>query len=182
MDKDLSLGDIISELSSKIYTQNYSKKPQIEGVKIVDLKNFISEDGNFSEILRLKEGEAQDFPGFKISQINKSKLNPNSVKAWHLHLRQDEIWYVAAGQLVLGLWDVRKDSSTSDTKMRIVLGQGSNKLVFIPKGVAHGCSNYSNKPSQILYFVSEQFNVSNPDEKRIPWNTLGEDFWKPQKD
>ncbi|MDO8686726.1 MAG: dTDP-4-dehydrorhamnose 3,5-epimerase family protein [Candidatus Berkelbacteria bacterium] len=184
MTKILTISDIDSEISSKVYTQDYSKKQLIDGVKIVDLKNFAGEDGNFSELLRIGEnGETEGFPGFKISQINKSKINPKAIKAWHLHFKQDEIWFVSPSKsLLVGLWDVREKSETKDVSLRIILGEGSSKLIFIPKGVAHGCSNTSLEPVDLFYFVSEKFNPQSPDEQRIKWDSLGEDFWSPQKD
>lgn len=50
------------------------------------------------------------------------------------------------------------------------------------KGIAHGSLNLSHKPAELLYFVDKQFDINNPDEKRIPWDAKGEDFWKPQGD
>lgn len=176
--------DIDEKFQKKIYAQDYAKKPEINGVKILKLENVVTEDGDFSELLRLNEnGEMEGIAGFKPVQINRSKILPLMVKAWHLHLRQDEIWYVLPdGHLLIGLWDVRKDSPTKDTTMRVVLGGGKSKLLFIPKGVAHGCSNFSKKPANILYFVSQKFNRENPDEQRLAWDSKGADFWQPKKD
>jgi dTDP-4-dehydrorhamnose 3,5-epimerase-like enzyme len=47
--------------------------------------------------------------------------------------------------------------------------------------VAHGLVNISKKESNMLYFVNQQFNIEDPDEYRLPWDTLGEDFWTPIK-
>jgi dTDP-4-dehydrorhamnose 3,5-epimerase-like enzyme len=184
MTKILTLSDIDSEISPKVYRQDYSAKQTIEGVKIVNLKNFPGEDGNFSELLRIEEnGEVEGFPGFKIAQINRSKVNPKAIKAWHLHLKQDEIWYVTPTKnLLVGLWDVRKNSKTRDVSLRIVMGEGDSKLIFIPRGVAHGCANNSGEPVDLYYFVSEKFDVKNPDEQRMKWDSLGPDFWQPKRE
>lgn len=184
MTKILTFNDLDLEISSQVYSQDYSQKPIIEGVKIINLKNFAGEDGNFSEILRINNnGEVEEFSGFKIAQINRSKINPQAIKAWHLHFKQDEIWYVSPSKnLLVGLWDVRKDSSTRDVSLRIILGEGESKLVFIPRGVAHGCSNTSSDPVDLYYFVSEKFDINNPDEQRLKWDSLGEDFWTAKKE
>lgn len=178
------MDELIEEVKDKVYTQDYSKKEVIEGVKIVEIKNFVGEDGDFSEVIRIGEnGEAELFPGFKILQINRSKILPKTTKAWHIHLLQDEIWYpLPFCNLIVGLWDLRKNSKTSNVKMRIPIGSESHKIIFIPKGVAHGYTNLSNRSSGIFYFVNQKFDVSNPDEKRIPWDSLGKEFWDPQKD
>lgn len=184
MTKHLSANDLVSEIREKVYFQDYNAKNQISGVKILPLKTFVSEEGDFSEIIRLSsQAELKEFPGFQLAQINRTMLLPSSIKAWHLHLKQDEIWFVIpSGHILVGLWDVRKNSTTSDATMRIILGGGQSKLLFIPKGVAHGSLNLSQEPTQIFYFVDQQFDIYNPDEKRIPWDAKGKDFWKPQRD
>lgn len=183
MSKDLTLDDIDEKLRKKIYSQDYKEKPVIEGVKVVELHPYTTEEGNFGEVLRISyNGEVEGFNGFKIAQINRTMLLPNLIKAWHLHLVHDEIWFTFPNEQVFtGLWDVRKDSKTCGLTMRIVLG-GNNRLLFIPRGVAHGSTNFTEKPVEMFYFVNKQFDRQNPDEKRINWDSLGADFWTPQRD
>ena len=176
--------DINEKISSKIYIQDYKSKPVIDGVSIVTLKNMSGEDSDFSELLRINpQGEAELFPGFHVAQINRSTQIPGSVKAWHIHFAQDELWYVAdESRLMTGLWDVRKNSPTYGATMRIPMGGSSHRMVYIPRGVAHGAANFSSNVATIMYFMNGQFNVNNPDERRIPWDTLGKEFWEPQRD
>lgn len=170
---------IDQNLQANISIQDYSKKPTIEGVQVKEIRNFVGEDGDFSELLRFTEsGEVEGFPGFKVRQINRSKMMPNAIKAWHLHYNQDEAQTVRPeDHLVVGLWDVREDSPTKGTTMKLVLGGGKAHMLFIPKGVAHGYMNISPKDATILYFVSEQFNMEQPDERRLPWDSI-EGFWE----
>ena len=37
-------------------------------------------------------------------------------------------------------------------------------------------------PAELFYFVSNKFDPSLPDEKRIKWDALGTDFWAPKRD
>lgn len=180
----LTLDDIDDSIASKIYTQDYSKKENIDGVKIIPLQNHPGEDGDFCELMRLNENSALvDMPTFKLSQINRSKLLPSSIKAWHAHFNQNEFWYISpSDHLLVGLWDIRKKSKTYSKTMRIVLGGSHSQLLFIPKGVAHGSSNISHTSVDLFYFVDQPFNFHNPDEKRIPWDVMGADFWLPKKD
>ena len=168
----------------KIYTEDYSPKELINGVKVIQLKRAVGEEGDFSELMRFDgKGESETFSGFHIAQLNYSTQFPGSIKAWHMHLDQDEIWYVPQhSQLLAGLWDIRKDSKTKGMTNRVTLGGGSNKMLYIPRGVAHGAVNFSKKLGIILYFVTEHFNKEKPDEHRIAWDALGSDFWKPERD
>ncbi|MCS6956472.1 MAG: dTDP-4-dehydrorhamnose 3,5-epimerase family protein [Patescibacteria group bacterium] len=175
--------NIIDKIKNKIFVQDYSKKPIIEGVKIFDIKRFVGEDGTFEEITRINEkGCLEVFSEFKLCQINRSKILPGAVKAWHIHYYQEDIWYVGPeDHMILGLWDLRENSSTKDLKMRIVMGATYSRLVYIPRGVAHGVVNVSNKEGTIIYFVNNQFNFQDPDERRLPWDIIGADFWQPEK-
>lgn len=184
MTKVLNLEDIDESVRNKVYLQNYDKHEYIEGVKIIELVNYINEDGDFSEILRLNSvGEVEQIPGFKLAQINRTMLNPQSIKAWHLHFKQDEIFYIAPiFGLFVGLWDVRKNSPTAGKIMRIALGSGQSHLLYVPRGIAHGNANFTFEPIQLYYLTNNLFNPQTPDEHRIKWDALGTEFWKPQRD
>lgn len=184
MDKTLSLADIDESVRPKVYTQDYKPKELIDGVKIIQHKHVVGEEGDFVELLRLKQnGEFDQIPGFNVAQINRSTQFPYSIKAWHMHLSQDELWYVPAeSHLLAGLWDVRKGSKTHGATMRIPMGLSTNRLLYIPRGVAHGSVNFSHQTGIIIYFMNAQFNPQDPDERRLPWDALGADFWKPERD
>lgn len=176
--------DIDEKVGEKIYTQAYKPKKVIDGVSIVTLKSMSGEDSDFTELMRVNsQGESENFPGFHIAQINRSTQIAGSVKAWHLHLAQDELWYVTdESRLLTGLWDIRKNSPTYGVTMRIPMGGSTHKMVYIPRGVAHGAANLTNTTATILYFMNGQFNIEDPDERRIPWDTQGADFWQAQRD
>ncbi|KKP67543.1 MAG: hypothetical protein UR63_C0012G0028 [Candidatus Roizmanbacteria bacterium GW2011_GWC2_35_12] len=181
--KKLSLEDILVKLKSDVFVQDYSKKKVIKDVKVVEIKKWSGEDGTFEELVRLNEnGNFEEFPDFKVRQINRSKILPGGVKAWHIHFNQEDIWYVSPDDLmIMGLWDLRNDSDTKDVKMRVVLGAGTTKLIYVPRGVAHGVVNVSKRPGIIIYFVNQQFNFTDPDERRLKWDAAGEEFWMAEK-
>lgn len=180
----LTLDDIDDSIRGNTYTQDYSSSLQIEGVTFTALKTFEGEQGDFSELLRLNEnGEYEGMPGFKVRQINRSRLFPGAIKAWHLHLKQNEFWYAdPRSNLMVGLWDVRKASPTFNKTMKVMLGGSNAKLLYIPRGVAHGASNISGQDVRLYYFVDQQFKIEDADEKRLKWDALGSDFWIPAKD
>ena len=181
--KKLTLDDVLLKLKDQVFVQDYSKKKVIDGVKIVEVKKFSGEDGTFEELTRMNEsGNLESFPDFKVRQINRSKILHGAIKAWHLHLNQEDIWYVSPeDHMIMGLWDLRNDSNTKDLKMRVVLGAGASKLVYVPRGVAHGVVNVGKKPATIIYFVNQQFDLNDPDEKRLKWDAAGADFWVPER-
>jgi len=112
--------------------------------------------------------------------VNYSVLEPLAIKAFHLHTRQTDVWYVPpSDKLLLVLADVRKGSPTEGMVMRFVLGDGNSRLVRIPPGVAHGCKNLRpQSPTAIIYFVDVQFSTDDQcDEGRLPWDHFGAQVW-----
>jgi dTDP-4-dehydrorhamnose 3,5-epimerase len=164
--------------------QDYSPRPRIRGVEIVDLKRFNDDGGSMTELGRLNEGVHQGLEGFTVRQVNFSSLDPLAIKAFHLHTRQTDVWYVPPGdKLLLVLADVREGSPSEGARMRFVLGDGNSRLVRIPPGVAHGCRNLSaTGPATIVYFVDVQFTTdASCDEGRLPWDFLGAEIWQVER-
>lgn len=180
----MDLTNIDDQIKSHLYTQDYAPKPHIDGVKIIPIKNSVGDEGDFSEIIRLTNtGELESVPGFKLAQVNRTELFSGSIKAWHVHMKQNEIWYLPPQfHLLVGLWDVRKDSATFNKTMRINLGGGDSSLLYIPNGVAHGSAVFSHENVNLYYFVNQKFNIADPDEGRIRWDYLGKEFWSPERD
>src|SRR4029079_6836360 len=157
----------------KYRVQEYGKASAIDGVLFHDLKRHHDDGGSMMERGRLASGKLDAFPGFEVAQVNYSTLEPGSIKAFHVHRRQTDVWFVPPeDRLLLVLADVRADSPTSGTTQRVLLGGGSSRLVKIPPGVAHGCRNLGTLPARILYFTDLQFSPDpgSTDEGRLPWD------------
>jgi dTDP-4-dehydrorhamnose 3,5-epimerase len=104
---------------------------------------------------------------------------PGTIKAFHLHLNQEDVWFVPPHErLLVVLSDQRAASPTRGVMMRFVLGADKSRLVYIPRGVAHGAANLWQVPASIIYVVNQQFNIEAPDEGRLPWDFVGRDVWK----
>lgn len=172
------------EATAAYSKQDYSGTPMIEDVEIVQLRRFNDDGGAMTELGRFDGGIHQQLPGFEARQMNYSVVEPLSVKAFHLHTRQTDVWYVPpSDKILLVLADVRKGSATEGQIRRIVLGDGNSRLVRIPPGVAHGCKNLRTAAtSAIIYFVDVQFSIDEAcDEGRLPWDHFGETVWDVEK-
>ena len=160
--------------------QSYGPRPVIDGVQIADLKRHHDDGGSMTELARLVEGTPEGLAGFTIRQINFSEVEPGAIKAFHLHARQTDVWFVPpTDRLLLVLADVRKGSRTEGTTMRLMLGHGASRLVRIPPGVAHGVRNLGTAAGRIIYFTDVHFSPdpADGDEGRLPWDYLGADVW-----
>jgi dTDP-4-dehydrorhamnose 3,5-epimerase len=160
--------------------QDYSAADRIDGVEIVDVARFNDDGGAITELGRMTAGLHGQLAGFEVKQLNYSEVEPGAVKAYHMHHRQTDVWYVPPhDKLLLVLHDCREGSATEGKTMRFVLGDGRNRLVRIPPGVAHGTKNLASAMGRIIYMVDVVFSTEPDecDEGRLPWDFLGAEIW-----
>ena len=173
--------DISRDAKRAFRLQTYGPAPTIDGVTLMPLTRHADDGGSLTELARLTDGRAEGVAGFTVRQINFSELAPGAVKAFHLHVRQTDVWYAPPGDRMLAvLIDVRQGSPTEGTLMRLVLGDGASRLLRIPPGVAHGVRNLGPGPGRLVYLTDLHFSAepSSCDEGRLPWDFAGADVWE----
>lgn len=168
--------------------QTYKSSVGIPDVKLLNRPIFNDDGGSFSEVVRVNpEGFVEGLDcDFKIAQVSFSRVDPGSIKAYHVHTKQADLWYVPpTSRLLVNLVDLRIFQDSEDwsrplkpQQARYILGDGKASLLYIPQGVAHGCCNLNNSPMTLFYFTSTQFNVEDPDEYRLPWNFFDGTEWE----
>jgi dTDP-4-dehydrorhamnose 3,5-epimerase len=176
--------DFSAEAKRQFSVQEYGPAPEIAGVALVELKRHHDDGGSMTELARLVDGTPQTIGGFTVRQVNYSELEPGVIKAFHLHARQTDVWYVPPSDRVLVvLVDARKDSRSEGTVRRLVLGAGSSRLLRIPPGVAHGARNLGGGTARIIYFTDVHFSPepASCDEGRLPWDFVGKEIWEPTR-
>ena len=171
---------IIPEVLEHLTFQSYQPQPTIAGVTHIPLDKHRALEGWFMEYLRLTKGAVEGLPiTFEPRQFSLAEAVPGRINAFHLHPkgRQDELWCVIRGTLLVWLVDVRRDSPTTGAKRRVVLDGGLPTLLYIPSGIAHG---YKAGPdgALLLYAMNAQFEAADPNEGRLPWDHFGPDLWE----
>ena len=177
----LSAADLVESCASRIVRQSYGSPAAIDGVRIDEARVHRGTDGAFAELLRTTDDGSEGVPGFRPRQWSWSLMEPGAVKAWHLHLAQDDLWIIPPdSQLLVGLVDLRRSSTTSQERMRLTLGAGRCHRLLIPSGVAHGVANLSREPRVVIYAASHHFSPDprETDEWRLPADAFGADFWQ----
>lgn len=171
---------IAGHYADKVTTQQYTKQPAIAGVERIALRLQADDGGNFCELGRLQNGMVEGLSApFAVQQLSFSVVLPGVVKAYHLHYKQDDLWFVPfTHRLLVNLHDMREDSPTFDLHERVILGGGTHQLLRIPAGVAHGAKNAYSDPMFLFYATSQQFSLEQPDEQRLPWDTFGSEVWE----
>jgi dTDP-4-dehydrorhamnose 3,5-epimerase len=173
--------DLLDDARPDLTRQSYAPSPSITGVTVTEAHVARCTDGLFAEIARTDtHGGVLGVEAFRPVQWNWSLLQPGAVKAWHVHLDQEDLWIVPpSSTLLVGLADLRRDSPTRSALQRLVLGGGRCHRLLVPRGVAHGVANLSSEPQALLYAVNRLFTPEpdHTDEWRLPWDRFGADFW-----
>ena len=115
-----------------------------------------------------------DFFSEGFGQFSVSQMQPGVLKAWHIHKKQVDWWYVHAGIIKVALYDTRKDSPTYKELMELLMGDGQPAQVLrVPPGVAHGCRCIEG-PASLFYITSKVYDPD--DELRRSYNDPEIDF------
>ncbi len=156
---------------AELFRQTYDRVEGIKDVLVLKVNTFADDFGGwFKETLRLDnygQNIALKDLGviFKPIQVNTSFLAPKTKRFWHIHPGQNEIW-TTNGTILLGLIDYRPTSPTYNQKQKVILS--SDKMVYIPAGVAHGFINPNNEFVTLNYFTDQYFVADeNTQECRI---------------
>jgi dTDP-4-dehydrorhamnose 3,5-epimerase len=161
--------------------QAYGGAPAIEGVRVIELARHADDGGAMTELARLTDGRAAGLGDFTLRQVNYSEMAPGVIKAFHLHTRQTDVWFVPpSDRMLVLLLDVRKGARTEGARQRLMLGNGASRLLVIPPGVAHGVRNLGERAGRIIYFTDLHFSAepATCDEGRLPWDFAGKDVWE----
>ena len=172
--------ELSSQAKRVFQTQSYTPRTTIDGVQIMELKRHDDDGGSMTELARLVDGVPQSVSDFVVRQVNFAEIAAGTIKAFHVHARQTDVWFVPPTDRVLILLaDVRRGSRTEGATMRFMLGNGSSRMVRIPPGVAHGAKNLGSTTGHIIYLTDLHFSPdpSDCDEGRLPWDYLGAEVW-----
>lgn len=146
----------------------------IDGVILKELKTHPDERGFFREVIRVTD----DFFREGFAQWSHSRMYRDVIKAWHIHQKQVDWWYVPIGALKVVLHDRRPDSPTRGQTVELFLGESYGERVLkIPPGVAHGCKVLTGE-AHLFYVTSSTYDPA--DEGRIPHDdpSIGYDWLK----
>ncbi|MGH7274687.1 MAG: dTDP-4-dehydrorhamnose 3,5-epimerase family protein [Nitrospiria bacterium] len=130
----------------------------IQGVWLKPLVTHTDERGFFREVLRATD----DIFSGGFGQWSHSHMVAGTIKAWHIHFIQTDLFYLPIGVAKVVLHDYRQDSPTYRLTNEFVMGEGHEPEVLkIPPGVAHGLKVISG-PAHLFYITS---HVYNPDDE-----------------
>ncbi|OFW56864.1 MAG: spore coat protein [Candidatus Solincola sediminis] len=137
----------------------------LEGVIIKELTRHCDERGYLLEVVRDDDGLMERF-----GQTTYTMTYPGVIKAFHWHSIQYDLWYVAHGEAMVVLHDLREDSPSYKQTQVIYTGEHTPKLIVIPPRVAHGYRVLGDKPIGLFYHTTRSYDPGSPDEERLPYD------------
>jgi len=151
----------------------------IAGVKIEPFAVYPDDRGYFLEIQRMGRGLSAAFPA-ETTQISAALNYPGTIKAFHYHLHQTDLWTPVKGTMQVALADLRRNSPTFGKRNTLYVGTMRPWRILIPPGVAHGYKVVGAEESLLVYLTDRTYNPK--DEGRIRYDDPGIAYdWETQK-
>ena len=138
------------------------KNTNFEGLFIIEPNIFEDNRGSFSRIFC--ENELSSILDFNIKQINHSVTSKRgTIRGLHFQYEPNsEIKMIKCvkGSVFDVVVDIRRNSETFLKVFSIELSEFNNKIIFIPKGFAHGFQALEDD-TELIYLHSSLYKPSN---------------------
>jgi dTDP-4-dehydrorhamnose 3,5-epimerase len=139
----------------------------IEGVRVAPVSLWPDDRGYFLEVARIGHGLPSNFPA-DTTQISAALSYPGSIKAFHFHRHQTDLWVPAMGMFQVVLVDFRQGSSTYGVRNTMYVGSLRPWQILIPPGVGHGYKVIGPEPGMLVYVTNRFYDPQ--DEGRVAYN------------
>ncbi len=139
----------------------------IAGVQVTPHSVWADDRGHFLEVLRVGQGLPSEFPA-ETTQVSAALGYPGTIKAFHYHLHQTDLWAPSQGMFQVALVDLRKDSETFGRRNTLYVGTLRPWQILIPPGEGHGYKVIGNQPGMLIYVTDRFYNPQ--DEGRIAYD------------
>ena len=141
---------------------------EIPSVIVIEPKIYIDDRGHFMETYQYKTFCANGIR-YHFVQDNYSHSKKGALRGLHYQVNsvQGKLVQAISGKIFDVSVDLRKNSSTFGRWVGIILSNQNKKIVWIPKGFAHGFYVLSNQ-ANVLYKVTDYY--SHNDERCIIWD------------
>ena len=139
------------------------KSTKFNGLYVFTGKRFDDKRGFLREIFKEKILNKK----LKFTIVSSSKKNVLRGLHYQNNKPQDKFITVIKGRILDVVVDIRKNSKTYGKHFKIELSESNSKILFVPKGFAHGFLGLE-KENIVVYSLSEYRNKKG--EKSLLWN------------
>ncbi|MGO8806714.1 MAG: dTDP-4-dehydrorhamnose 3,5-epimerase family protein [Candidatus Bathyarchaeia archaeon] len=136
----------------------------LTGIRVKPINRLPDERGFFTEVMRKDWKDL--FGEDTVAQANLSSTYPGVIRAWHRHLRGQIDYFLALkGMIKICAFDDKTK------ELNEVISSSLNlQLVRIPGHYWHGFKALGDESAMLLYFTTNLYDPTDPDEERRPWN------------
>jgi len=136
----------------------------LQGIRIKAIRRFPDERGFFTEVMRKDWTDL--FGEDSVAQANLSFTFPNVIRAWHRHIKGQTDYFLALkGSIKICAFDEKTKEIDE------IISSGLDlQVVRMPGHYWHGFKAFGNEPAMLLYFTTNLYDPTNPDEERRSWN------------
>lgn len=135
-------------------------KTKLEGVYIIEPEVKIDKRGYFIRVF-CKDEFLKAGLNFEIVQINRSLSNKKgTIRGMHFQKEpkaENKVVQCLKGEIYDVVVDIRKNSSTFGQWVSEILSEENKKMMYVPKGCAHGFQTLKNN-CVVEYFMSEFYS------------------------
>jgi len=136
----------------------------LQGIRIRPIRRLSDERGFFTEVMRKDWKDL--FGEDTIAQANFSFTYPDVIRAWHRHVRGQVDYFLALRGLIK---ICAFDDKTAEVN-EVISSCLDLQVVRMPGHYWHGFKALGDEPAMLLYFTTNLYDATNPDEERRPWN------------
>lgn len=142
----------------------------IAGVTVESFPTFADDRGHFLEVMRAGQGLHSEFSA-ETTQVSTVLSYPGTIKAFHYHVHQTDLWVPAQGMFQVALVDLRVESKSFGWCNTMYVGVLRPWKILIPPGVGHGYKIIGTQSGVMVYVTDRFYNPK--DEGRIAHNEPG---------
>ncbi len=139
----------------------------IDGVRVESIKLWPDDRGYFLEVGRMGQGLAGRFPPDS-TQVSAALSYPGTIKAFHYHKFQTDLWVPCQGMFQVALADLREGSRTFGIRNTLYIGTLRPWQVLVPPGIAHGYKVIGDSSAMLVYLTDRHYDPS--DEGRLAYD------------
>ncbi len=136
----------------------------LKGIQVKTINRLPDERGFFCEVMRKDWKDL--FGEDTIMQANFSYTYPKIIRAWHRHLKGQIDYFLAVkGSIKICGFDDKTG------ELDEVISSALNlQVVRMPGHYWHGFKVLGDEPAMLIYFTTNLYDYSKPDEERRAWD------------
>ena len=139
----------------------------IPGLLIYRRETFSDDRGFFREAVELRDLEKVLGKKISITQWNHSQSRPKVIRGFHAE-PWEKIIYVAKGNVMSVIVDLRTDSPTFGKTVKIMLGEDTKNTVYLPEGMGNSFCTIGDTDTEYMYMITGYFE--GKPTPAVSWN------------